>query len=256
MVDTHTHLHFHQFDGDRNAIIYSFEENSIEFVVNVGVNLEDSKKSLELSKTDDRIFCSVGVHPHDAKEVPEDFIERLEKLAKDEKVVAVGETGLDFFRNISPPEIQKRVFVEQISLARKLNLPLVVHIRDAYSETYDILRTEPLPEKRGVIHAFSSDYEWAKKFIDLGFLLGIGGPVTYPKNEALREVVRRVGLEHIVLETDCPFLPPQPFRGKRNEPKYLRYVVETISQVLGVPEAKVDEVTTENARRIFLEVEK
>lgn len=149
MVDTHTHLHFHQFDGDRNVVISNFEENNIEFVVNVGVNLEDSKKSLELSKTDDRIFCSVGVHPHDAKEVPEDFIERLEKLAKDEKVVAVGETGLDFFRNISPPEIQKRVFVEQISLARKLNLPLVVHIRGAYSETYDILRTEPLPEKRG-----------------------------------------------------------------------------------------------------------
>lgn len=251
MVDTHTHLHFHQFDSDRERIIAGFEEDGIDFVVNVGVDLEDSKRSLEVAKLSDRIFCSVGVHPHEAKSVPENFTERLKELAESEKVVAIGETGLDFFRNISPPEDQRRVFIEQIELARMLNLPLIVHVREAYEEAYRILSGERLPEKRGVIHAFSSNYEWAKRFVDLGFFLGIGGPVTYPKNDSLREVVRKVGLEHIVLETDCPFLPPQPFRGKRNEPKYLRYVIETIASVLDTSCTVVEERTTENAIRLF-----
>ncbi|MCD6551843.1 TatD family hydrolase [Thermotoga sp.] len=251
MVDTHTHLHFRQFNEDRTEIISRFEEDRIDFVVNVGVDLEDSKKSLEITKLSDRILCAVGVHPHEAKNVPENFIEELRKLARSEKVVAIGETGLDFFRNISPPEDQRRVFIEQIGLARSLDLPLIVHVREAYEEAYAILSSEDLPEKKGVIHAFSSNYEWAKKFIDLGFLLGIGGPVTYPKNESLREVVKKVGLEHIVLETDCPFLPPQPFRGKRNEPKYLKYVIETIAGVLSTSYLIVEERTTENAFKLF-----
>ncbi|PLV59368.1 TatD family hydrolase [Thermotoga sp. KOL6] len=251
MVDTHTHLHFHQFDEDRKKIVENFEKDGISFVVNVGVNLEDSKKSLEISSLSEKIFCAVGVHPHDAKDVSEGFTYYLEKLARSEKVVAIGETGLDFFRNLSPAEIQKKVFIEQIALARRLNLPLVVHIRDAYKEAYEILKDENLPERRGVIHAFSSNLEWAKRFINLGFFLGIGGPVTYPKNDSLREAVRRIGLEFIVLETDCPFLPPQPLRGKRNEPKYLKYVMNTLSEMLGVSISKVDEMTTENAIKLF-----
>ncbi|PLV56787.1 TatD family hydrolase [Thermotoga sp. SG1] len=251
MVDTHTHLHFHQFNDDRESIISRFEEDGIDFVVNVGVDLEDSRRSLEVAKLSDRIVCSVGVHPHEAKNVQENFVKELEVLAKEEKVVAIGETGLDFFRNISTSEDQRRVFIEQIELARLFDLPLIVHVREAYEEAYRILSGEKLPEKRGVIHAFSSNYEWAKRFIDLGFLLGVGGPVTYPKNESLREVVRKVGLEHIVLETDCPFLPPQPYRGKRNEPKYLKYVVETIANVLNTSFTVVEERTTENAVRLF-----
>lgn len=249
MVDTHTHLHFHQFDLDREDILRSFEKDGISFVINVGVNLEDSKRALELAEKFENVFVAVGVHPHDSKDAPEDLERKLREFALSERVVAVGETGLDFYRNLSPREIQVEIFERHLSIAQELNLPVIVHVREAYKEAYEILKK--FPGMRGVVHSFSANYTWARKFLDLGFHLGVGGPITYPKNEELRDVVRKVGLDFLLLETDCPFLPPQPFRGKRNEPRYLKFVLEEVSKLTGFSPVVVDEVTTENAKRLF-----
>ncbi|WP_126992553.1 TatD family hydrolase [Thermosipho globiformans] len=246
IVDTHAHLHMKHFNEDREKIIKNFENDGIEFIVNVATNIEDSYQCIELSKKYDRIFATVGVHPHDSSSVPNDYLGILEKLAKNEKVVAIGEIGLDYYRNFSPKEVQQKVFAEQLMLAKDLKLPVVVHVRDAYEDAYNIL--EMIGPFNGVIHSFSGDREYALKFVKLGFYLGIGGPLTYKKNQQLRDIVRLVGEENIVTETDCPYLPPQPYRGKRNEPSYVKYVVEEINKLIG---EDVSEKLINNARELF-----
>lgn len=248
LVDTHAHLQLKHFEKDREEIIKRFESDGISFLVNVGINVEDSKISVEFSKKYEKIFCSIGVHPHDCKDAPENYLEELEELAKNDKVVAIGEIGLDYFRNFSPKEIQQKVFTEQLLLAKELKLPVIIHIRDAYEDVYSILESFGPFEKGGVIHSFSADSEWALKFIKLGFYLGIGGPITYRNNKVLSDVVKMVGEENILTETDCPYLPPQPFRGKRNEPAYVKYVVEKINDIIGYD---VSDVLFKNAIELF-----
>jgi TatD DNase family protein len=248
LVDTHAHLQLKHFEKDREEIIKRFENDGISFLVNVGINVEDSKISVEFSKKYEKIFCSIGVHPHDCKDAPENYLEELEELAKNDKVVAIGEIGLDYFRNFSPKEIQQKVFTEQLLLAKELKLPVIIHIRDAYEDAYSILESFGPFEKGGVIHSFSADSEWALKFIKLGFYLGIGGPITYRNNKVLSDVVKMVGEENILTETDCPYLPPQPFRGKRNEPAYVKYVVEKINDIIGYD---VSDVLLKNAIELF-----
>jgi len=247
-VDTHAHLQMKHFENDREEIIKNFENAGIFFVINVGTNIEDSIISAEFSRKYNKIFSSIGIHPHDSKNAPENYLEKLEELSKNDKVVAIGEIGLDYFRNFSPKEIQQKVFTEQLLLAKELQLPVIIHIRDAYEDAYSILESFGPFEKGGVIHSFSADSEWALKFVKLGFYLGIGGPITYKKNKILREVVRMVGEDNILTETDCPYLPPQPFRGKRNEPAYVKYVVETINDIIGYD---VSEILIKNAVELF-----
>jgi len=248
LVDTHAHLQLKHFEKDREEIIKRFESDGISFLINVGINVEDSKISVEFSKKYEKIFCSIGVHPHDCKDAPENYLEELEELAKNDKVVAIGEIGLDYFRNFSPKEIQQKVFTEQLLLAKELKLPVIIHIRDAYEDAYSILESFGPFEKGGVIHSFSADSDWALKFIKLGFYLGIGGPITYRNNKVLSDVVKMVGEENILTETDCPYLPPQPFRGKRNEPAYVKYVVEKINDIIGYD---VSDVLFKNAIELF-----
>lgn len=251
IVDTHAHLHFPQFKNDLVSLIDRFVADGVEFVINVGIDVKDSIESLKLAKRFKNIFCSVGVHPHEAGKVEKEYIEKLRELAEDPKVVAIGETGLDYFRNFSSKEDQKRVFREQLLLARELDLAVIIHIRDAYEDAYEILSQIGLPPAGGVIHAFSSDTTWALKFIELGCFIGIGGPLTYPKNISLKNVVRAVGIENIVTETDCPYLPPQQFRGKRNEPSYVRFVVNEISAILNEDPVKISNKIIENAKELF-----
>ncbi|APT73894.1 hydrolase TatD [Thermosipho melanesiensis] len=246
MVDTHAHLHMKHFNKDREEVIKKFKDDGILFVVNVATNLKDSVSCIELARKYNKIYATVGVHPHDSKDVPKKYLEKLNNLAQNFKVVAIGEIGLDYYRNISPVEVQQKVFTEQLILAKELDLPVIVHIRDAYEDAYNII--EMIGHFKGVIHAFSGDKEYALKFVKLGFMLGIGGPVTYKKNENLRNVVRLVGEENIVTETDCPYLPPQPFRGKRNEPSYVKYVVEEINRIL---DNDVAETLVKNAAELF-----
>lgn len=255
LLDTHAHIHFHQFDKDREEIIKSIEEK-FEFVINVGISVEDSKKSLEITRNTSKILCSVGIHPHNAKETNEDHFRVLKDLASSEKVVAIGETGLDYYRNFSPKEDQIRVFTEQIKIAKDLEKPLIVHIRDSFEDVYSILSKEALPKRRGIIHAFSGDYTWARRFADLGFYLGIGGPITYPKNESLRDTVKRLGARYLLPETDCPYLPPVPYRGKRNEPMYVKYVIMKLSEILLTDPRKLSDILLENAYDLFSEVKK
>ncbi len=249
-ADTHAHIHFPRFKKDLDDVVKRFKDTGGEFLLNIGVNIEDSKKALEYAKKYG-FKAAVGVHPHDSKDVDEHFLEHLQDIIKDVDVVAIGECGLDYYRNISPKDVQKEIFQSQIDLAAMLNMPLVIHIRDAYEDAYEILSCSDLPDPPGVIHAFSADREWALKFVKLGFFLGIGGPATYPKNHYLREAVKAVGVQNILTETDSPYLPPQKLRGRRNEPSYVRFVIEKLSEILDMNYEDISKITLENALEVF-----
>lgn len=251
LVDTHAHLHFHQFEKDLDQIIKKLDSYKFTFVINVGTDVEDSKKALALSEKYEKLYCSIGIHPHEAGRAPKDFLHNFEELLKNKKVVAIGECGLDYYRMLSPKELQREVFEKQLKFAKDMDMPLIVHIRDAYDDAYEILSKVGLPASGGVVHAFSADEEWALKFVELGMYIGVGGPVTYPNNHTLRRVVRVVGIENILIETDCPYLAPQPMRGKRNEPIYVRFVVEEIAKILDMDIEDVAETIVKNAEELF-----
>jgi len=250
IVDTHAHIHMPQFEMDRDSIIGSFEKEGIAFIIEVGVDLKSSKRAIKLAYDNQKIFSAVGIHPHDVKDIKSEVLEELEKLAKLSRVVAIGEIGLDYYRNLSPRELQKRYFIEQIKIAKKLDKPIIVHIRDAYDDALDILK-EHAKELRVVIHSFSGDINDARVALSLGFFLGIGGPVTFKNAHKLREIVKEIPLDFILSETDCPYLTPEPFRGRRNEPKYVRYVIEKIAQIKGLDIELVANQILENSKKFF-----
>lgn len=250
LVDTHAHLHMNQFDVDRDEVLK--RTNNLELVINVSTNLYDINDTIKIASLCDNTFAAIGIHPHDSKDVGRDYLdiiqEKIDTQKRNKRIVAIGEIGLDYFRNMSPIDTQKKVFAEQLMLAQENDLPVILHIRDAYEDTYDILRTVGIPDKKGIVHSFSSDENWAEKFVKLGFKLGIGGPITYPKNDSLRSVVKIVGVENIVTETDCPYLPPQQYRGKRNEPIYVSYVVDMLNDIFGYD---ISTIVFDNALQVF-----
>lgn len=247
LFDAHAHLDFPQFDGDRNLILSAMKEQGV-FALNVGVDLSTSQASLALSASHPHIFAACGIHPHEAKSATEETLAQLEELLK-RGAVAVGECGLDFYRNLSPRDQQISVFRAQLRLAKKLDLPVVIHERAAWPEVLAVLREEgPV---RGVLHAFSGDLVRAQEALALGLYLGVGGPLTYPKNQHLREALRKVPPQRVLLETDCPYLPPQPFRGQRNDPLKLRHVAEALAQLWRRPLAEVAEITYANAQKFL-----
>lgn len=228
MIDTHAHLDFSQYDKDRKQVISECRSNGLKFIVNIGVELKSSKASIKLAEQYDFIYATVGYHPHDSKDLTDSAFAELKKLAKHPKVVAIGEIGLDFYRNLSPPEIQEKAFLKQLDLADELNLPVVMHIRQALDQAYEIL--DRRDKNRGILHAFPGDELYAAKGIDMGYFLAFGGPITYPKSKGPR-VVGSVPVSRILTETDCPYLPPQQFRGKRNRPDYIKYVIEKLEDI-------------------------
>ncbi len=250
LCDTHTHLWYDRFDLDRERIIKDLKEEKIKYVIDVGTNLFDSEMALKITEKSSNIFASVGIHPHDSEDALPGYIEILKNFLNNKRVVAVGEIGLDYFRNLSPKDIQKRVFIEQIDLACEVKKPVIVHVRDAYEDAYSILSNYK-GKIIGVIHSFSSDVDYAKKFISLGFKLGISGPVTYKKNEILREAVKKVDLKDLLCETDCPYLPPVPYRGKRNEPEFVKYVILKIAEIKNMNPKKVSEILFNNGKDLF-----
>jgi len=250
LIDSHAHLELDEFDNDHENVINRAHQEGLEAILVVGINYDDSRRAVELAHQYDMLFAAVGVHPHDVKKIQSQTYDGLAELAQEEKVVAYGEIGLDFFRNRSPKDIQIRRFGEQLELAQTLNLPVIIHDREAHRETTAILKNWK-GEKRGVIHCFSGDYAMAKQCLDLGFYISIPGTVTYPKAEELREVVKKIPLNAILVETDCPFLPPQPYRGKRNEPAYVSHVARKIAAIKDVAVADIELQTTDNARYLF-----
>ncbi len=249
MIDTHAHLDFRQYDPDRDEVIRSGFDSGLEAIVNIGTDLESSRKSIELGEKHKHIYVSVGVHPHDSKDCPKDYIRRLGEMTTRKKVVAIGEMGLDYYRNLSPRDTQKRVFSEQLELALRLELPVVVHIRESIDESLRILEKSGI--KRGVLHSFPGDEDEAKAGIDMGFFISFAGPITYPKSTR-PPVAKSLPLARIVTETDSPYLTPQAFRGKRNKPEYVRFVIDKLTEVLS-PYAfhDIDRITSYNARRLF-----
>jgi len=247
LIDTHAHLDFNHFDKDREEVIKRALEGGVGKIINVGTNLESSRKSLSLAEEFDNIYAAVSLHPIDVEK--EEFNANVWlELAQQEKVVAIGETGLDFFHS-SNKNKQKEIFQKLIEIAKKVKKPLIIHNREADDEILEIISKSELPEKRGVIHCFSRGYEIAEKFLNLGFLISFTGNITYNKEPP--SSVEKVPLEKIMIETDCPFMAPLPFRGKRNEPLYVKYVAEKIAEVKGVSFEKVAEITTQNAKRLF-----
>jgi len=251
IFDTHAHYDDEAFNEDRDALLQSLEAGGVEAVVNVGASIQTTKNTLQLMKQYPFVYGAVGVHPNETGELNDQLMDWLKAVAGKEKVVAIGEIGLDYYWNEPEPEVQKYWFVRQLNLAREVKLPVIIHSRDAAKDTLDIMKAEHAGDISGVIHCFSYSVEMAREYLNMGFYLGIGGVLTFNNAKKLKEVVAYMPIERIVLETDCPYLSPAPNRGKRNSSLNLPYVAAAISEIKGVPEKEVIAVTRENARRMY-----
>ena len=252
LFDTHAHLHFPEFAGDLDAVLERARAAGIVGMVTIGTDRETNPAAVALAERLPDVYATVGIHPHDAAQATEADFEALESLARSSaKVVAIGEMGLDFFRDLSPRDIQERVFRRQLGLARRLGRPVVVHCRDAHAEALAVLAEEKVGEMGGVMHCFSADVEVAKRCLDLGLLISIAGPVTYKNARSLPDVARFVPEDRLVVETDCPFLPPHPHRGKRNEPAYVALTAARVAELRGADLDSLGATTTRNAARLF-----
>jgi len=259
LVDSHAHIDAPVYDKDRDQVVARAEAAGVSVIINAGFNLESSRASIKLAQNYAGVFVAVGVHPHNAAKVKNGDLNQLAKLSREPRVVAIGEIGLDFYRNLSPRETQITVFKQQLELAQSLGLPVIIHSRNAGQEVFAILSEWALNCQNkpvGVLHCFSGDLELAGKYIELGFLISIAGPITYSSSNSA-QIAQSIPLDMLLVETDCPYLTPVPHRGKRNEPAYLPLVVERIGQIRRVPPVEVAEKTAQNAIRLFrLRVEK
>ncbi len=250
VIDSHAHLEMSPFDRDRDQVVRRAKDAGVEIIVTVGTTVEDCYKALEITLRYPGVYAVIGIHPHEAKDINGGTYDSLKEMAQHKKVVAYGEIGLDFFRNLSPRATQIRRFREQLELAGELNLPVVIHDRDAHRETMNLLK-DWKGSRGGIIHCFSGDSLMARQCIDLGFYISIPGTVTFEKNETLRSIVRDLPLGSLLVETDCPYLTPNPYRGKRNEPAYVVHTARKIAEIKGKPLEEVAAVTTANAKQIF-----
>lgn len=251
IFDTHSHYDDEAFNEDRESLLDGFVEKGIGTVVTVGADMATSKAALALAETHENVYAAIGVHPNETGEMKEEDIDWLREHSSDKKVVAIGEIGLDYYWNEPSPEVQKVWFEKQIALAKEVNLPIIFHSRDAAEETMQIIRDTKAYECGGVIHCYSYSKELAKEYVKMGYFIGVGGVVTFKNGRKLKETVEAIPLEHIVLETDCPYLAPEPNRGKRNDSSNLIYVAEEIARLKGVTAEEVIAVTEENAKRLY-----
>lgn len=249
LVDTHCHLDFPVFDQDRDEVLSRARAQGVEYIINIGASLEGSRRSVELAQRYASVYATVGIHPHEADDFNPETEKEIRDLAKKNKVVAIGEIGLDYFKGYSKKENQPFLFLSLIRLAKELNLPLVIHTREAQSDTLRILK-EALPV-RAVVHCFSGDKGFLKECLDLGFLVSFTCNVTYKKADSLREMIKDAPLESLLLETDAPYLSPEGLRGKRNEPAQVRLLAELVAELKGLKFEEVAEATTANTRRFF-----
>ncbi len=248
IVDSHAHLDFPQFDEDRDCVLERAHRAGIVAIVNIGTNVSSSRASVALAEAYDFVYATVGIHPHDAETADETALDALRALAHHPKVVAIGEIGLDYYRDYSPRPIQRQAFQKQLALAAEVGRPVVIHSRDAHAEVFAALQAW---EGSGVLHTYSAGPERLDDALEMGFLVGLSGPVTYPNAKRLRDVARSVPLDRLLVETDCPYLTPERHRGSRNEPAYVRHVTEAIAKARGESTERLAKATTENARRLF-----
>jgi TatD DNase family protein len=253
LIDSHAHIQGKEYAGEAAAVIERARAAAVEQIIAVGGagDMSSNTDAVALADAFKNIYATVGMHPHDAKDVGPDELQKLKDLTLHPKVIAVGETGLDYYYDHSPRDVQRRVFAQFIHMARETELPIVVHERDAASDGAELLRSEGEGKLRGVIHCFTGNYEAARAYLELGFYISFTGIITFKNAEALREVVRRVPLERMLVETDSPYLTPVPHRGKRNEPAYVRLVAETVAAIKGLTLEEVARATSENTRQLF-----
>ena len=256
LVDSHTHLDFPEFDPDRAQVIERAWEEGVRLIVNIGTDLNSSQASIALAESYPFIYASIGLHPHDAKLLDEEMSQALERLAFHPKVVAIGETGLDYYRNLSPKEAQKKAFAFHLELARKLGKPLVIHSREAHQDTLNLLRDfarnpGKLLPPYGIMHCFSGSLEMAKEAVELGFLISVAGPITFQNARKLPAIVKELPIDSLLIETDCPYLAPHPHRGKRNEPAYVRFVAQAVAEIKGLSLEELGKKMLENAFKVF-----
>lgn len=252
LIDSHAHIYSKEFTADFDSMLQRAVEAGVKTILVVGADLESSFQAAELAQKYPNLYAAVGIHPHDANRVTEECYKKIISLAENNsKVVAIGEIGLDFYRDRSPRPDQERVFRRFIQVAKEVNLPVIVHDRDAHERIITILREESAETVGGVLHCFSGDVAMARECIDLGFSISIPGTVTYPNNSSLHEVVKAIKIEHLLVETDCPYLSPVPYRGKRNEPAYVRLTAEKVATLKGLSLEDVARITTLNTERLF-----
>lgn len=253
IFETHAHYEDEQYNDDRENLLREIFSAGIGKIVNVGSTMETSRKSVELAKAYPQIYAAVGVHPSEIDCLTPDSFEELKTMVAQEKAVAIGEIGLDYYweKDENVRMQQQQVFRQQLELASEVKLPVIIHSRDAAADTMAILKDEPKRENPGIIHCYSYSPEMAAEFIKLGYYIGVGGVVTFKNARVLKQVVQEIPLERIVVETDCPYMAPEPHRGQRNSSVYLPYIVDKIAEIKGVSGQKVEKITYENACRVY-----
>jgi len=251
LFDTHAHFNDHRFKDDRDQVITKAYESGVAYIMNVSYNLSSLEHSVSLARRYDYIYAAVGIHPHYAKEMDDQVLQKIRSLTTNQKVLAIGEIGLDYYRDLSPREVQQTWFIKQIELAKEVKLPIVVHIREANEDALQVLKAEHAQEVGGIIHSFSGDLRMAREVMDRNFYISVGGPVTYRNAKNLVEVVKFVPEDRLLIETDCPYLTPEPFRGARNDSSLVRLVAEKIAQIKGRSFEEIAQITTANAKKLF-----
>ncbi|MDZ7263982.1 MAG: TatD family hydrolase [candidate division KSB1 bacterium] len=250
-VDSHAHLDFADFDGDRDVVIQNARAARIAAIINIGIDLATSRKAIELAQNYDLVYATVGIHPHEAAAVPKHQWSKLIALYQQPKVVAIGEIGLDFYRDYAPHDMQVTVFRQQLELAIEHHLPVIVHTRNAWSEILPIMTNEYRGRLQGVFHCFSGSEEHARQLLDAGYYISFTGVVTFKNAQALRIAADYVPLDRLLLETDCPFMAPVPYRGKRCEPAHIPYIAQKIAEAKRITLAELAEKTNRNVESLF-----
>ena len=250
LADSHAHIDDERFDADREEVVARALAAGVSLIVNIGADMASSTRSVALAEKYPGIYAAVGMHPHDSQAMQEADYRQLERWTTHPKVVAIGEIGLDYHYDLSPRPVQKEVFLRQLDLARKTGKPFIIHEREAHADMLDIIRNAARG-LNGVFHCFSGSVETAREYLKMGFYISVAGPVTFPKSVKTKEVAKAVPLDRLLVETDSPYLTPQPFRGKRNEPAYVRLVAEEIANLRDISLVELAEATTANVRRLF-----
>ena len=257
IIDTHAHLDMPDFETDRDEVINRAGEAGVKTIITIGIDVESSRKAIDLAEKYPSVLATVGIHPQESSGVLKEDIRRLAEMARHPRVVAAGEIGLDFYRDYSPKDTQLQVLVWQLEMAQEIQLPIVVHCRQAQEQMLQILRdwtgSNQLPkgQPRGVLHCFGGDLQTAEKYIEMGFYISLGAYIGYPSSAKLRDTIKDIPANRLLVETDCPFLPPQKYRGKRNEPSYTLFTLGVLADIKQIPVEEIAQQTTETASKVF-----
>lgn len=251
LIDTHSHYNDEKFDNDRDEVIQNIANSGITTIINAGYSLESSKRAIEIANNYDFMYATVGVSPNDIENLENNYIEQIKEMAKEQKVIAIGEIGLDYYWNKENKETQKEIFIKQVELANQLGLPIVIHTRDAVMDTIDILKNKVNCNKKGVFHCCPLNTELIKEGLKLGFYISFAGPITFKNSKNAEEIVKMVPIDRILIETDSPYLSPEPVRGTRNDSRNIKYIAQKIAQIKNMPIEDIAEQIQKNAKTIF-----